>query len=113
MNAKFVNFFCSIINADQLCTGVTKVTYIEQEHEIEDDPENITLPPPRDDSVREACTIKTDGESDILKEKSHPESEDGSIYIMPETEASNELDGHNMDAIADVVKATLANQTGI
>lgn len=30
---------------------------------------------------------------------------------MPEEE-SNELEGHNMDAIADVVKATLANQTG-
>lgn len=31
---------------------------------------------------------------------------------MPESEDNIDLDAHNMDAIADVVKATLANQTG-
>lgn len=65
-----------------------------------------------DDSVREACTIKADGVNENIKEKNDPVDESESVYIMPESGESIELEGHNMDAIADVVKATLANQTG-
>lgn len=65
-----------------------------------------------DDSVREACTIKAGEGNEIIKDKNEPDDESESVYIMPESGESIELEGHNMDAIADVVKATLANQTG-
>lgn len=78
----------------------------------DDNPENITLPPPTDDSIREACTIRANDEIEMLKPKTDIDNEDQSIFVMPESDEQNEVDGHNMDAIADVVKATLANQTG-
>lgn len=91
---------------------MAKVTYIEQDHDPEDeDPENITLPSLTDESVREACTIQQVNEDQNVKTKTETDTDEGSVFIIPENE-ENELEGHNMDAIADVVKATLANQTG-
>lgn len=55
--------------------------------------------------------MKSDDASTISKNKDDEETDPESPDIKAESE-DNELEGHNMDAIADVVKATLANQTG-
>ncbi|KAJ8938615.1 hypothetical protein NQ314_011424 [Rhamnusium bicolor] len=87
--------------------GVTKVSYIEPDPEPENDPENITLPPETDDTIKEACTLKSD---DQLKTEIDTENEDGENVFIIEESDHQMMDDTNMDAIADAVKATLASQ---
>ncbi|KAJ8935930.1 hypothetical protein NQ318_008706 [Aromia moschata] len=98
-------------SSEEDLVGVTKVTYVQPEPEPDDDdPENITLPPETDETIKEACTLKP---GDQLKTEIDTEGEDGdNIYIIEEAE-HQVMDDTNMDAIADAVKATLASQPGL
>ncbi|CAG9856317.1 unnamed protein product [Phyllotreta striolata] len=93
-------------STEQDLVGVTKVAYIQQEQEIEQDPENITLPKENDEEDKVACTLS----GDLLK--TDEEIEEEIIYDIEEDQSSS-LDDTNMDVIADAVKATLTNQTGL
>lgn len=85
--------------------GVAKVAYIQQEPDQNDDPENITLPMETETTNKEACTLK---EKTMKTEVVEPEN-DENIFVMEEDQT---MEGTDMDAIADAVKATLASQPG-
>ncbi|KAG5880663.1 hypothetical protein JTB14_037562 [Gonioctena quinquepunctata] len=90
--------------------GVTKVAYLQQDQELEPDPENITLPVESDETEKEACTLRTEYQ---LKTEVDTENEEEEVYTLEDNDHSTGLDDANMDAIADAVKATLASQTGL
>lgn len=87
--------------------GVTKVSYIQGPEESENTPSNITLPTEVDQENREACTLKTNVE---LKTEPEEVENNENIFIIEEDEGN--INNANMGAIADAVKATLANQPG-
>ncbi|ENN73684.1 hypothetical protein YQE_09714, partial [Dendroctonus ponderosae] len=87
--------------------GVTKVSYIQGPEESENTPSNITLPIEVDQENKEACTLKTNVEL-----KSEPEEEENIENIFVIEEDDGNMNNANMGAIADAVKATLANQPG-
>ncbi|CAG9833861.1 unnamed protein product [Diabrotica balteata] len=81
--------------------GVTKVAYIAQDQEPEPDPENITLRIEPDVDDKEACTLKTEMED-------HEE-----IHELFHVEEEQDCETADMEAIADAVKSTLVNETGL
>ncbi|CAH0559583.1 unnamed protein product [Brassicogethes aeneus] len=91
-------------SAEQDLVQSTIVKYIQADNDDnEQEAENITLSSETD---KEACTLKSAQMKTELVETEEGEN----IYIM---ESTDSLDDPNMDAIADAVKATLANQPGI
>lgn len=98
-------------STEQDLVGVTKVAYIQQEQEPEQDPESITLPKETDDLDKENCTLNTNL---LLKNENETYAEEvqDNIYQLDEND-QNYLEETNLDVIADAVKATLANQAGL
>lgn len=85
------------------------MSYIQPDPEPDNDPESITLPPETDETIKEACTLKT---ADQLKTEIDTENEEAdNVFIIEDTE-HQVMDDNNMNAIADAVKATLASQPG-
>ncbi|CAH1174295.1 unnamed protein product [Phaedon cochleariae] len=94
------------LNTEQDLVGVTKVAFINPDTDPEPDPEEITLS--IDDATgRDACTLQSG--DDLKTEIEDTEMTDE----VGEVDQSNHMEEANMDAIADAVKATLAQQTGL
>lgn len=101
--------------------GVTQVAYIQPTDEPEEEAESITLPPETELISKEACTLP------IIPKKEIVDANDGnSIFMIDEEEAqmmdtegegssvaTGDGEGTDYNAIANVVKATLATHPGI
>ncbi|KAL1508854.1 hypothetical protein ABEB36_003683 [Hypothenemus hampei] len=90
--------------------GVAKVAYIQAPEEPENTPSSITLPFETDQENKDACTLQTSVE--LKTEPNDEEIGDDDIFIIQENEDTS-VNEANMGAIANAVKATLANQPGI
>ncbi|KAK5649234.1 hypothetical protein RI129_000263 [Pyrocoelia pectoralis] len=116
-------------STEQDLVGVAQVAYIDPELEqVEETSEHITLPMETDHTNKEACTLVTQiemkKEQEVIdltpaytqEENDAAMSQDrDNIYIMAsEVENSqNPFEDHNLEAIADAVKATLASHPGV
>lgn len=94
----------SEIQTERDLVGVTQVAYIQPAEDESEDPQNITLPP--ETVNKNACTFKPP----TNKKETNTEQEE-SVFVICQEEQG--LDDNNLDAIADAVKATLANQPGL
>lgn len=100
--------------------GVTQVAYLQPDQEPDDDPENITLPAEEELVNKDACTLKTMKKErveiegmdtgDVDENDDEDEECDEEQIFMDDT--GHEMEDTSYDAIADAVKATLAQQPG-
>lgn len=88
--------------------GITKVAYIDvQQDDAESAPNSITLPPEADLESKDACTL------DLESFKSEQTEKIEDVDFLIEEHSEGNIDNANIGAIANAVKATLANQPGI
>lgn len=93
--------------------GVTQVAYIQpnDNEPPEEDAGNITLPPETELVSKQACTLPLIPKKEIIDVDAN---ESDSVFMIDENEQQTiDDDTPDFNAIADVVKATLASQPGI
>ncbi|XP_050312825.1 zinc finger protein 813-like [Anthonomus grandis grandis] len=97
-----------VASTEEDIVGVAKVSYIEGPEEPENTPNEITLAADTEGS-KEACTLKTSATLKVETEQLDNDDDNVSSSDQP----MDDIYDSNIGAIADAVKATLANQPGI
>lgn len=100
-------------NTEEDLVGVTQVTYIQPDPEPEEDAENITLSVEAEEMNKEACTISNVPAKNDYVEEQHETDIGYSMEEKIHMKQEENFEDQDLDAIAEAVKATLAQQPGL